>query len=132
MSSITFTIPGKVVGWKRARRRGKQYFTDPEMAAYQEAIQILAKAAGVRPTEGPMRLLITAYYPMLKGMTARERLDAVQRVLRPTARKDIDNVLKNVMDALNGIAYADDNCVCDVAISKFYGEPQLSITVGPA
>lgn len=43
--------------------------------------------------------------------------------LKPcVSRPDIDNTLKTVLDALNGIAYADDAQVFSVSASKFYGD----------
>lgn len=130
--SISFIVPGKAVGWQRARRSGNQYFTATETRAYQQSIAWSAKAAGVQILQGPVRVLITVYHPMPKSMSQKARLEAVQRVLRPTVKPDMDNVLKTVLDALNGVAYVDDNQVTDIAISKFYGDPQISVTVGPA
>lgn len=37
---------------------------------------------------------------------------------RSTSKPDIDNVLKALMDALNGIAYDDDAQVCEVHVYK--------------
>lgn len=37
---------------------------------------------------------------------------------RNTSKPDIDNVLKAVMDALNGIAYDDDSQVCEIHVYK--------------
>ena len=41
-------------------------------------------------------------------------------VLRPSKRPDIDNYLKTVMDALNGIAYADDSQIVRCVVEKRY------------
>jgi Holliday junction resolvase RusA-like endonuclease len=41
---------------------------------------------------------------------------------RPAHMPDIDKLLRAVMDALTGIAYADDSQVIECMVSKVYGE----------
>lgn len=36
----------------------------------------------------------------------------------PAGRPDLDNVVKLVLDALNGLAFLDDALVCELAASK--------------
>ncbi len=132
MTSITFTVPGPPVGWKRARRKGHQYYTDKKMAAYQSSIQWTAKAAGATLLTGPIRLLIQVYLPIPKSFTQKQRIEALNRVSRPMPKGDIDNIAKTVMDALNKIAYPDDRAVTDLAISRYFGDPQIVVTVGAA
>ena len=38
----------------------------------------------------------------------------------PTKTPDIDNLLKTVLDGLNGVAFRDDAQVCEVVASKRY------------
>jgi Holliday junction resolvase RusA-like endonuclease len=48
--------------------------------------------------------------------------------LLPSKKPDIDNVLKIVLDALNGVAYKDDSKVVSVSGKKIYSdEPKLVI-----
>ena len=46
-------------------------------------------------------------------------------------RGDIDNIIKAVLDALNGYAYKDDSAVFSVCGRKFYtdGEPLTVVTI---
>lgn len=46
-------------------------------------------------------------------------------------RGDIDNIIKAVLDALNGCAYKDDSAVFRVCGRKFYtdGEPFTEVTI---
>ncbi len=50
-----------------------------------------------------------------------------------TKRPDLDNLLKAVMDAGNGILWADDSCVAQIYASKIGGvsDPSVMITVEP-
>jgi Holliday junction resolvase RusA-like endonuclease len=71
---------------------------------------------------------VTAVYPIPKSAT-KASLAAIQagRIL-PKRKPDIDNVLKVVLDSLNGIAYKDDSQVVMVTGRKIYGhEPKLII-----
>ena len=60
---LTFTIPGKPVGWKAPKRgRGKSMFTPADYRAWRDAadliIQIAARGATIKT---PCRLLVTIY-----------------------------------------------------------------------
>ena len=48
----------------------------------------------------------------------------------PQKKPDIDNVVKIIMDALNGAAYKDDKQVVSVFESKFYDDdPKVIVEV---
>lgn len=50
--------------------------------------------------------------------------------LLPAKKPDIDNVVKAVLDALNKVAYRDDNQVVELQIRKQYSErPRLEICI---
>ena len=46
----------------------------------------------------------------------------LQNKVRPTKKPDIDNIIKAVLDALNGIAYKDDTQVVQVMAQKKYAD----------
>jgi Holliday junction resolvase RusA-like endonuclease len=43
--------------------------------------------------------------------------------LHKTTKPDLDKLLRAVLDALTGIAYADDSQVCECRVSKAFGSP---------
>lgn len=48
----------------------------------------------------------------------------------PIARPDIDNFLKGVLDALNGVIWEDDSQICSISIAKVYADvPSITISV---
>ena len=48
----------------------------------------------------------------------------------PAKQPDIDNIMKIVLDALNGVAYHDDSQICKVNFMKMYSEnPRLKILI---
>ncbi|RYY96954.1 MAG: RusA family crossover junction endodeoxyribonuclease [Chitinophagaceae bacterium] len=75
--------------WRAAKGRG--LVPSREALAYKIAVAHLAAAARVRPLAGPVRLTLTVYRPRRIG--------------------DLDNTLKVLGDALNGLAWLDDEQV---------------------
>lgn len=49
--------------------------------------------------------------------------------LFPTVKPDADNVSKIILDALNGLAYYDDNQVTDLTIYKQYATTDEGVGV---
>ena len=58
---------------------------------------------------------IIAFFPIPKQL----------KKLLPTNSPDLDNIVKSVCDALNGIAYFDDSQICKLSIHKYYAKVQL-------
>ncbi len=49
----------------------------------------------------------------------------------PAKKPDIDNVVKAVLDALNGVAYRDDTQVIELHVRKSYSEkPRVEVCIG--
>lgn len=48
----------------------------------------------------------------------------------PVTRPDVDNYLKGILDALNGVAYKDDNQITAIHVYKFYSvNPRIEIEI---
>jgi Holliday junction resolvase RusA-like endonuclease len=119
-------------GRPRFTKQGHTY-TDSETKAYEQKI-----IAYYRKTFGSFRwpdnsfiaVKVVAYYPIPKSAT-KAQLAAMQAgKIFPSRKPDIDNVLKVVLDALNGVAYKDDiRVVCVEAEKKYSFEPRLEIEV---
>lgn len=73
------------------------------------------------PVKGPISLRCRFFLP--KPRTA-PRLRQY-----PDVRPDLDNLLKAVMDSLNGILWLDDAQVVDIITGKRYGAPAINISV---
>ena len=51
-------------------------------------------------------------------------------IKRPTKKPDIDNAIKAIADALNGVAYYDDSQIVYIEATKHYAEkPQTVVTL---
>jgi Holliday junction resolvase RusA-like endonuclease len=87
-----------------------------ENGKYKKAIQYALKPLGY--TENPVAVVIIFKYRIPKSWTKKKKLDPPQHTSKP----DIDNLIKSVMDAMNGIVYKDDGQVVSVYGVKMYGD----------
>jgi Holliday junction resolvase RusA-like endonuclease len=138
---IWFTVPGKPEPLRRHRAgiRGGRVatFDDPRNGTYADRIRWAWREAGaVDLGDSPVVLVVRAYFARPKGhWTTKGTLStAGKRAPYMTGRPDLDNLVKAVMDALNGHAYRDDSQVINYAGSGKHwtrapGEPaRLEVT----
>lgn len=122
---MKFTVPGNPVGMQRARvftdfRTGKIRACSPQKSTdFKARIAFFARQAGVSILNKPVTLKITVFVPRPKYLDKRKILNPLTPI-PCDKRPDLDNYIKSVMDALNGIAYRDDGQVCSVIAHKFY------------
>ena len=126
-------IPGKPLGKQRPRvlKTGIAY-TPKETVNYETFVKMLylEKYAGKKPFEGPVSMLISAFYQIPKSASKGRREAMARHHILPTTRPDIDNIAKIIMDALAGVAYQDDKQVTSCAINKLYShEPKVVVDV---
>lgn len=135
---ITFIVDGKPQGKLRARtfynsRMGRmQSITPQQTKDYEDLIAWSYKAAGGRHLgDCLISVDISAFYEIPKSTSKKKRQDILDNEIRPTVKPDCDNIIKAVLDALNGIAYNDDKQVVSVCCQKYYTEAAgyLSVTV---
>lgn len=126
---ITFLVESKPQGKARARtfydkRADKMRSVTPQQTkSYEDLIRWSYKAAGGKYMgEKLAKVEIQAFYPIPKSWSKKKRNDAIFERIRPTTKPDCDNIIKVVLDALNGVAYYDDKQVVSVSCDKFYGE----------
>lgn len=101
---LAFTVPGKPVGKQRPRVGKRGTFTPKETVLYERAVGFCALAERPRgwPLDACYRVTIAARY-------------ADQR------RRDLDNLIKSILDGLNGVAWKDDSQVIAIAAAKEMG-----------
>lgn len=119
-----FTVPGKPLAWARARTHNGKFYTDPVRRSSKVQIGTLAKLAMGRrqPFVGAIVLTVRAYFAVPKSWPKWMQKAALAQQVHPTIRPDGDNLLKQVGDALNGVAWLDDCQVISAAVHKHYGE----------
>lgn len=136
MAIIELEILGDVVGKQRPRiTKNGHVYTPNKTAKYEAYIRLCfqEKYPNFKPLEEPIKLEIEAYYPIPKSASKKQKELMLQNKVLPTKKPDLDNVLKSVLDALNGIAYKDDVFITDISISKRYAEmPKIVIKIEKA
>lgn len=89
---------------------------------YKKEIAWEAKQHIREPIETAVRVKLGFIYPIPGSWSKVRRQRAMDNLILPKVKPDIDNVIKGVFDALNGIAWKDDNLVVNVEASKRYGK----------
>lgn len=121
--AITFEVGGKPVPQPRQRttKSGHTYYPDNGIFAYRAAIAAAALAAGATPTKrAPLTLVVDWVFVRPKShYLASGELNP--RKALPTPPVDSSNLLKGLEDALNGIAWADDQQIGKHVLEKVYG-----------
>lgn len=124
---VNFVLLGEPVGKQRPRftRMGHVY-TAKKTLDYEKQIMQMAwvamKNARLQPTYNGVSLELTAYAPVPKSWSKARREAALLGAERPK-KPDIDNILKAVMDGLNGVVYYDDQQVHSITARKMYETP---------
>lgn len=135
METVKFTILGEPKGKGRPRFITKtgRAITPKDTAVYENLVRMeyMAQCKEFRfPDNAMLDMRILAYYGIPKSMTKKNRELVSQRILRPTKKPDMDNVVKVIADSLNGVAYRDDTQIVDCQIRKFYSEkPRVEVTI---
>jgi len=98
-------------------------FTPKTTEAYEKEIRAAwIRQNGDKPEAGPLRVRVYFGLPIPKSETKANKLQMVLRKVFPIKRPDLDNLVKAVLDALNGVAYSDDCQIVTMLSKKNYAE----------
>lgn len=98
-------------------------YTPRKTREYEEAVQLIARTMIKQPLTGAVRLKATFYMPIPKSWSKAKRREAEKGMLSHTSKPDTDNLLKAIMDSLNGgIGYNDDKQVVEIIAEKVYSD----------
>lgn len=130
---ITFQVTGQPVGKARPRvtRAGRVYTPKKTEQAEQDIKKMAGYAmCGDPPLQGALELSVIFRMAVPASWTKGKRQQAYRQEMRPAVKPDIDNLIKTVMDACNGVIYLDDSQVIKLAASKVYvTEEQVPMTI---
>lgn len=112
----------------RLARNGHTY-TPKNTVDAEKAISLIAKSVISKPLSGPLSLYIEFFYAVPKSWS-KVRREAIPSPR--TERPDLDNIVKLVLDSLNGIAYLDDAQIVHLSCSKYYGSSdRIHVSIFP-
>lgn len=128
MKALSFEIPGKPVAKGRARafKRGNLigHYTPQKTRTHEGVVATLAMHAmrGRSPLNGPIILHVRFVLSIPKAWPRWKSEMAHRGEILPTAKPDIDNLVKAVKDGLNGVVWNDDAQVISLTTVKEYGD----------
>lgn len=78
----------------------------------------------------PLEISIMALFPVPKSKSNGQKHLMLSGAIFPTRKPDSDNIIKIILDALNGVAYHDDSQVCKIFFEKRYAEvPEVKVII---
>ncbi|MFJ8513397.1 RusA family crossover junction endodeoxyribonuclease [Lysinibacillus xylanilyticus] len=135
MNVLKIEIPGDVQAQQRPKfsRYGNNVSVrDPkESKDYKSFVRLVA--AQVAPDElitEEIRLCIDVYRKIPKSFSKKKHQQAVDGVLKPTTKPDIDNLVKGIKDGLSKVLWHDDSQVTELVARKLYSDnPRAEVTI---
>ena len=127
-NELQFTVPGHPVGKGRAKaaRRGK-FITmyTPEKTANYEGL--IAHAAHIAMNGNPMftkpcAVELDVRLQIPDSWSSKKKKMASEEMIGATKKPDLDNVLKAILDGMNGVVFKDDVQVVRISQQKRYAE----------
>lgn len=134
---IKFFVPGQPVGKGRPRFGRYSTYTPERTKTKEEEVKAIAwramrESGRLAPTDKPCAVLVDAAYRVGTSFTKKRKAMCYAQKERP-GKPDIDNVVKLVMDAMNGVVYKDDTqAVMTVSLKRYAvdgEEPGVTVTV---
>ena len=128
MKSITYSIPGNPVSWKRAGHSNGSFYDAQKHAKIGYALLIQNQHGSTKQFEGPLLLEITFYFPMPASLKKKHEL---MRHNPHYYKPDLDNLIKYICDTCNELLYKDDCLISKIVATKVYsdeGKTEFTIT----
>ena len=138
METVVFEVPGEPIGKARPRVVDGRAYTPNKTKAYEQAVRLAYKQAVKDRPEGErfwgadvmLSVQIAAFYQVPKKVSREMKAAMLKHKERPRKKPDLDNVLKIVSDALNGLAYHDDSQIVYMDACKYWTEtPCVWVTI---
>ena len=138
MQKLMFEILGSPIGQGRPKFstiNGHAKAYDPEKSRnYKAYVRLLATQAmkenDFEMITGSCAIKIWAYFDIPKSKSKKFKEAALASKERPTKKPDADNIVKAILDALNGLMYKDDSCIVELSCVKYYSDvPRVEVYV---
>lgn len=128
---VEFTIPGEPVGKQRPKAsfQQKRMYT-PEKTINYESFVKHCYYGNPHFCERQIAVEIKAYMPIPSSVSKKKQQQMLEGIIRPCKKPDLDNVIKSILDGLNGVAYEDDKQVIELHSEKYYGTtPRVEVNL---
>jgi Holliday junction resolvase RusA-like endonuclease len=128
MNEEVFRMSGELKAISKQRpRTGKagHFFTPKRTRDYERAVREMAEVFVTDPpADFPVHMSIEIVHAVPKSWPVWKRWAALNKFIFPSVG-DLDNKVKAISDALNGIVYIDDIQICSDDNSQVYGAREL-------
>lgn len=131
-SKISLTVPGEPQGKLRPRWSPVGTYTPKKTLNYEAYIKEMFAISypEFTPLEDELTMKLEMWLMIPKSASKKKRELMEERLIRPIKRPDIDNTIKAVFDALQGLAFKNDSQIVAITASKFYStRPRLEIEI---
>lgn len=123
---LYFIIDGPIVpkGRPRFTRSGRTY-TPKRTLDYEKKVELAYRTeypAGLAFTNEPLEMILNVYMAIPKGISKKKREQMLLHEYPALHNGDVDNFLKSVADALNGVCYTDDCQIVCATVNKIWSE----------
>ncbi len=116
---------------KQRPKHGKGFTYTPEKTVnYETLVKEMFTIRNCGHLRGQLEITVTAFFAIPKSESKKKAVLMQEGIIRPTKKPDMDNILKIVCDALNGLAYKDDSQIVTAQVYKFYGDrPRVEVEI---
>ena len=107
-------------------------YTPRQTQDYERQIRMSFAAKNTAKFEKklPLEVQILACFPVPQNTGKKLKEAMLTGEILPTKRPDSDNIIKIILDALNGFAYHDDAQICRICFAKMYAEkPETKVLI---
>lgn len=120
---IEIVIDGECVPKGRPQfTRQMVVYTPPKTKKYERYVQSVLRKNKVQKMTGALKVELEVYRVPPKSFSKKKWLEAIMQKLFPVTKPDLDNYIKSVLDACNGVLFEDDNAICEIHAKKLYGD----------
>lgn len=120
-----FSISGRAIPKARPRVTRSGYAYTPRTTQHFERLVQMEYwnqcGTDMFPDKAALVVNIEFRFAPPKSWPEKKRNEVIEKMEYPTCRPDLDNLVKAVTDALNGIAYKDDSQIVALTCRKVYG-----------
>ena len=135
METIEFKVMGKIKGKQRPRVSTfggfARAYTPKETIEYENLVRLsfLEQYPNIIPIDAkkPLKVVLRCFKAIPQTFPKWKKELALDRIIRPTVKPDLDNIAKSVLDGLNKVAFSDDSQIVDLHIESYYGSAECVI-----
>lgn len=119
-------LDGEIVAKGRPRftTRGgyARAYTPKKTKVFEKRVELMTKQQFKQPFEKPVKVDILIKKQPPKSWSKKKRKQAILGDIAPTAKPDIDNYVKSILDGMNGVAWKDDSYIVELKQQKIYAD----------